>query len=84
MECSVWYASPYRVLLVIPAAKTPTSRHELRHAPTGLEFAKLSAVECVATAKRNPGDARPPTSIFELCSYKPILCHSYYVARGGC
>jgi hypothetical protein len=84
MECSVWYASPHRVLLVIPAAKTPTFRHELRYAPTRLQFAELPIIECFATAKRHPGTTKPTAAYFELRSCESVLCHPNYVARGGC
>jgi hypothetical protein len=84
VECSVWYASPHRVLLVIPAAKTPTFRHELRYAPTRHQFAKLPTVKCFATAKCHPGTTKPTTSYFELRSCESILCHPHHVARSRC
>lgn len=83
MECSLWYASPYRVLLVFSAAKSPTFRHELRHASSGYEFAKLPAAERLTTTKRYPRNARPAPSILELRRCHSVVCHTNHVARGG-
>lgn len=66
VECSLWYASPHRVLLVFPAAKTPSFRHELRHASPGHKPAKLPAAKRFAATERYSRDPRSYAAILKL------------------
>jgi hypothetical protein len=83
MECCLWYASPYRVILVVSAAKTPPSRKQLRPTDSpGNQPAQLPDGQCVASDEQHPCDAKPAT-FFDKLSQR-LLCHSYHVARGRC
>jgi hypothetical protein len=83
MECCLRYASPKRIFRVIPAAKIPSSRHQLRNAHTARHCnAKLSYAKRITSVELRSWTARPNACDFKLYHPKPYLRNSYHVARG--
>ena len=83
MECSLRYASPKRIIRIIPAAKTPSSRHQLRNAHAARYCdTKLPCAERITSVEFRSRTAHPNASDFEFFHYQPYICHSNHVARG--
>jgi len=75
MERSLWYASPQRLFSVIPAAKTRTSRLQLRRCA-----AKLSHTEHVPAIQHHAKRTRSNATIIRLPEHEPVLRDSIHVA----
>lgn len=78
MERCLWYASPQRIFPVIPAAKTRTSRQQLRRGA-----AELSHPERITTIQRYAKRTEPNATIIGLPEYEPLVRDSDHVARSS-
>jgi hypothetical protein len=85
MECCLWYApSYYRVFTIVPAAKTPSSRPELRYAAsTGHHGVGLSTIKHIPSVCQCSWATKSNAAFIDIWKRRACLCHSYNVAGGG-